>query len=174
MYITLGTLRSALKKDARLIVEKQYGFLNIDGEPDDNWAEQVALKVQGLLDEAGPSNMAFTDGPRDHNVSQFFFPFIRRLNSESSGKPRALESSMLPRNHIKIPLSKSDFTRPQINSKVWPTTYNRISSIWPHNGKFRFCHFTMITTHYMLLSLGLYLSGRMDNRNTGKQRSECY
>ena len=56
-----------LKKDARLIVEKQYGLLNTNGE--DNWAEGGAMKVQGLLDDAGPSNMAFTDGPNDLNMN---------------------------------------------------------------------------------------------------------
>jgi hypothetical protein len=50
--------------------EKQYN-LKTDGE--DNTADVVAIKVRGLLNEAGPSNMAFTDGPTDVNVSHFCF-----------------------------------------------------------------------------------------------------
>lgn len=57
-----------IKKEARIIVEEQYG-LNINMED----ANAIALKVKGLLDETGPSNMAFTDGPMDKNVTQFFF-----------------------------------------------------------------------------------------------------
>ena len=52
-------------------MERRYFLLNVEGE--ENWAEGVAIKVQGLLNDAGQSNMAFTDGPSDHNVSQNFF-----------------------------------------------------------------------------------------------------
>jgi hypothetical protein len=69
VYNTLGSRRSMLKKEARLIVERQYSLLNVDGE--ENWSNTVALKVRHLLDDEGPSNMAFTDGPNDHNVSHF-------------------------------------------------------------------------------------------------------
>jgi hypothetical protein len=62
----------ALKKEAWLIVEKQYTLVNADGE--DGWAAGIALKVRGLLDDAGPSNMDFTDGPSDCNVNQIFLP----------------------------------------------------------------------------------------------------
>jgi hypothetical protein len=60
-------------------VEKQYALLNVNGE--DNWAERIALKVQGLLDATGLSNMAFTDGPSDRNVSQLFFFLKEELTS---------------------------------------------------------------------------------------------
>ena len=52
-------------------MEKSYSLLNTDNE--DNWDERIALKVQGVLDDAGPSNMAFMDGPNDHNVNQISF-----------------------------------------------------------------------------------------------------
>lgn len=46
------------------------------------WAEGIALKVKALLDNTGPSNMPFTDGPSDKNVSQFFSTSIKiRFNS---------------------------------------------------------------------------------------------
>jgi hypothetical protein len=68
-----------IKKQARIIVKEQYG-LNINIEQEGAYEEQkltcaedIALKVKGLLDHSGPSNMAFTDGPIDKNVSQFFF-----------------------------------------------------------------------------------------------------
>ena len=48
-------------------MEKQYGLLNTNGE--ENWAGVIAMKVQGLLDDTGPSNMAFTDGPSDLKVN---------------------------------------------------------------------------------------------------------
>lgn len=66
-------------------MEKQYALLNIDNE--DNWAEGIALKVQGLLDDAGPSNMAFTDGPSDHNVNQFSFLSKEDLTWILQGNP---------------------------------------------------------------------------------------
>lgn len=61
IYNTLSSRHSALKKEARLIVEKQYTLVNVDGE--DSWAAGIALKVQGLLNDAGD----FTDGPSDAN-----------------------------------------------------------------------------------------------------------
>ena len=64
----LGSRCSALKKEARLIVEKQYTLVNADGE--DGWAAGIALKVQGLLNDAGD----FTDGPSDCNVNQTPLP----------------------------------------------------------------------------------------------------
>jgi hypothetical protein len=54
-----------------LIVEKQYALINTDGKNNCQWAEHIALKIRSLLDDAGPSNMAFTDGPNDVNVNQF-------------------------------------------------------------------------------------------------------
>jgi hypothetical protein len=72
VYNSLGSRRSALKKEARLIVERQYALVNVNGE--DGWAKSVAIKVRGLLDDAGPSNMDFTDGPSDCNVSQISLP----------------------------------------------------------------------------------------------------
>lgn len=64
-----------LKKEARLIIEKQYGLQNTNCE--DNWVESVALKVRSLLDDTGPSNMAFTDGPIDINVNKSFSFFSK-------------------------------------------------------------------------------------------------
>ena len=34
----------------------------------------IASKVRGLLDDSGPSNMVFTDGPIDEYVNQFSSP----------------------------------------------------------------------------------------------------
>jgi hypothetical protein len=68
IYNTLGSRRSALKKEARQIVEKQYALIDVDGE--EGQAARIALKVQGLLNDAGD----FTDGPSDHNVSQICLP----------------------------------------------------------------------------------------------------
>jgi hypothetical protein len=53
-------------------VEKQYALVNADGE--DGWAAGIALNVRGLLDDAGPLNMDFTDGPSDCNVNQISLP----------------------------------------------------------------------------------------------------
>jgi hypothetical protein len=77
MLIGLGSIRCEAKKGARLIVEEQYGLLQIkNGEgateiPELIWAQGIALKVRGLLDDSGQSNMPFTDGEADINVSFF-------------------------------------------------------------------------------------------------------
>lgn len=73
VYNTLGSRRSALKKDARVIVERQYALRSVEGG-DNHMAqtEAVVLKVGGLLDDSG----GFTDGPSDHNVNQFSFFFF--------------------------------------------------------------------------------------------------
>ena len=59
-----------LKKDARLIVKKQYSILNTNGKDNHDWAKGITVKVQGLLDGTGPLNMTFTDGPSNHNFSK--------------------------------------------------------------------------------------------------------
>ena len=62
-----------LKRESRSIVEKHYALHNTDNE--DNWVERTAIKVGSLLDDAGESNMAFTDGPSDSNVNQYQISF---------------------------------------------------------------------------------------------------
>lgn len=69
----LGSHRSALKKAAQIIVQKHYALLNTNNDEELSWAEGIAFKVKCLLDDSGPSNMIFTDGPNDEKVSQFSF-----------------------------------------------------------------------------------------------------
>jgi hypothetical protein len=68
-------------------VERQYALLNVNREDSVTWAEGVALKVKGLLDDAGPTNMAFTDGPSDLYVSLFFFRSQEDLTWILQGNP---------------------------------------------------------------------------------------
>ncbi|KAF8811863.1 hypothetical protein BYT27DRAFT_7208111 [Phlegmacium glaucopus] len=71
---TLGAIRGAVKKEARFIVEKQYHLLEINNEEgayeiqELSPAEGIALRVKELLDNSGPSNMAFTDGQADKHA----------------------------------------------------------------------------------------------------------
>jgi hypothetical protein len=58
------------------MVEKQYRLLEINEEgayemQKLSLVEGIALRVKGLLDNSGPSNMAFTDGEVDKFASSF-------------------------------------------------------------------------------------------------------
>lgn len=60
--------------------------------------------VRDLLDDAGPSNMAFTDGPSDQNVRLSSFLKCDLTWIVCKGKPWPLEPSMLRGNLIKVSL----------------------------------------------------------------------
>lgn len=147
-------------------MEKQYSLLNTDGV--ENWTELVAHKVRGLLDDTGPSNMVFTDGPSDHNVNRSVFLHMTFFNLDSTGKPRTMEPPLLPGNYIQVPFREFKFSWVEIHCEVWPTTYCGSCCIRSHHGEF---YFVNSLTHYLShsLHLGLYLSGRMGNRNTDQQ-----
>lgn len=67
----MGSVRSAIKKDTRVLVIEHYNLGNINGVCQE--ASAIALRIQGLLDPSGPSNMPFTDGPMDRDVGLPFF-----------------------------------------------------------------------------------------------------
>jgi hypothetical protein len=71
IYNTLDSRRSALKKAARIIVQKQYTLLKPEVADLGAWAESIALKVKHLLDDSGPLTMVCTDSPLaiDEHVS---------------------------------------------------------------------------------------------------------